>query len=43
MMPYGRPDYIEMVERAGLEKAIDLLVTARIWRTALRPGLLCGD
>ena len=38
MMPYGRPDYIEMVERAGLEKAIDLLAYRADLANGFTPG-----
>jgi hypothetical protein len=38
MMPFGRPDYTEMVERAGFEKAVDLLAFQADLAAGFTPG-----
>lgn len=38
MMPFGRPDYIDMFEKAGLTKAIDLLAFQADLAAGFTPG-----
>ena len=38
MMPYGRPDYMEMIDKAGFQKAIDLLAYRADLASGFTPG-----